>query len=57
MGPNLSPLVKLCDVQMLFFVIVMAIAEITTGTRLMDIFFLIILRVFPIYCLFLLNHR
>ena len=28
----------------------------TTGTRLMDIFFLIILRVFPIYCLFLLNH-
>ena len=31
-----------------------------TGTRLMDIFFffffLIILRVFPIYCLFLLNH-
>jgi hypothetical protein len=28
----------------------------TTGTRLMNIFFLIILRVFPIYCLFLLNH-
>jgi hypothetical protein len=25
-----------------------------TGTRLMDIFFLIILRVFPIYCLFFL---
>jgi hypothetical protein len=35
---------------------VLYIVHDVTGTRLMDIFFYIILRVFPIYCPFSLNH-